>query len=529
MKASHPIQQYDLAITGSGFAGTVLAAIARRLGLSVVLLEKHAHPRVVIGESATPLSALLLEEIAARYDLPALAAFSKWGTWQRKHPEIAVGLKRGFTFHHHAPGQPAASGRDTQLLVAASPNDSIGDVHWYRSDFDHFLLKEAIRQGADYYDHVESLTPVFDSEGVTLKATRHGEPVHIRAQFLIDATGPRGFLHRALALGDAPLPGMPATEALYNHFTHAAKLESGAHARLDGQHPPYPIDDAAVHHLFPGGWVWVLQFNNGVTSAGVACTRETAARLNLREGEPAWHRLLEEIPALKEQFAHAKPERAFTHIPSLNFRSANIVDPYERPRWALLPSAAGFVDPLLSTGFPLTLLGISRIARILSGHAPGAWHKTDFAQELQAYAAATDAELLAAARLISALYANLNNFPVFTALSLLYFAAVSYSETARRLGRNDLAPSFLLHDRAGFGPAMKALCERAHSSRTPQESVALLDAIYTAIGPINVAGLGNPERRNWYPVEAADLYTNAYKLEATQEDIAALLQRCGFS
>ena len=35
--------------------------------------------------------------------------------------------------------------------------------------------------------------------------------------------------------------------------------------------------------------------------------------------------------------------------------------------WALLPSAAGVIDPLLSTGFPLTLLGIQRLLKVLEG------------------------------------------------------------------------------------------------------------------------------------------------------------------
>ena len=64
---------YNVAIVGSGFAGSLLAMIARRLGLSVLLLERGTHPRVVIGESSTPLSNLLLEDLAARYDLPMLA------------------------------------------------------------------------------------------------------------------------------------------------------------------------------------------------------------------------------------------------------------------------------------------------------------------------------------------------------------------------------------------------------------------------------------------------------------------------
>jgi tetracycline 7-halogenase / FADH2 O2-dependent halogenase len=125
-------ETYDIAVVGSGFAGSLLAMIARRLGRSVILIEKGTHPRVVIGESSTPLSNLLLEELTARYGLDQLTPLAKWGSWQRSFPEIACGLKRGFTFHHHVLGaSPSADPeRQDQLLVAASPREGIADTHW---------------------------------------------------------------------------------------------------------------------------------------------------------------------------------------------------------------------------------------------------------------------------------------------------------------------------------------------------------------------------------------------------------------
>src|SRR5437762_13768060 len=92
---------FDIAVVGSGFGGSLIAMIARRLGRSVVLLERGKHPRFAIGESSTPLANLLLAELAARYDLPRVMPLAKWGSWQRTYPEIGCGLKRGFTFYHH--------------------------------------------------------------------------------------------------------------------------------------------------------------------------------------------------------------------------------------------------------------------------------------------------------------------------------------------------------------------------------------------------------------------------------------------
>ena len=146
------------------------------------------------------------------------------------------------------------------------------------------------------------------------------------------------------------------------------------------------------------------------------------------------------------------------------------------------------------------------------------------------YAAQTDAELVATSRLIGSLYANMSNFPVFTALSLLYFAAASYSEAARRLGKSHLASSFLLCDHPTFAPDCDRACLRGR--RRPyqkSESAELAHDILAAIEPFNVAGLGRTERRNWYPVDAADLFEGAAKLDATHDEIAQMLQRCGFS
>ncbi len=531
---------FDLAIVGSGFGGSLLAMIARRQGRSVVLLEKGRHPRFTIGESSTPLANLLLEELATRYDLPRLLPLTKWGTWQQTYPEIACGLKRGFTFYHHKFGHRFASRHDRsdQLLVAASPHDGIADTHWYRSDFDHFFVREAQSLGAEYLDEARLRAPSWQDGKAILQGERAGRPFSIQARFVVDATGPRGFLHRALQLPEAPLDGLPPTQALYTHFSGVRRVEEleemsgamgcAANVNGDAEAPPYPIDDAALHHVFDGGWIWVLRFNNGLTSAGVAATDALANELGFASGAPgeaAWAGLLDRLPTVRAQFTQAVPQLPFLHAPRLSFRSGVVAG----PGWALLPSAAGFVDPLLSTGFPLTLLGVSRLAEAFEGN----WDLPNFVEELssklQTYATQTENELLAAARLIGALYANMNDFEMFSALSLLYFAAASWSETARRLQKPHLAGAFLLSDHPVFGAQLRACCERARRNLSPAERRELLEQIRRAIEPFDVAGLSKRNRRNWYPVDANDLFAAAGKLQASRHQIQHLLDRCGFS
>jgi FADH2 O2-dependent halogenase len=494
--------EYDIAIVGSGFAGSLLAMIARRAGRTVLMLERARHPRFAIGESSTPLSNLLLEELAARYNLPRLKPLTKWGTWQQSYPELACGLKRGFSFYHHAPDANIFD-RERQLLVAASPCDAISDTHWYRADFDQFFVREAEAAGVDYLDQVALSTMRESPESVAIEGERFGQAVQFRCRFLIDATGPRGFVHRALGLRETAFPDYPPTQALYTHFSHVARFGDAV------EQPPYPVDDAALHHVFDGGWIWVLRFNNGLTSAGVA------GQLRLEEGKAAWDRLLDRLPSVKAQFASARAALPFVHAKRLSFLSESVAG----RRWAMLPSAAAFVDPLLSTGFPLTLLGVERLAGIIAED----WESPRFAQRIESYAAQTKEEALAAARLIGALYETMHNFPLFTSLSMLYFAAASFAETARRLGKHHLASSFLLCRDPVFGPACVRLCALARTGAQVQTQIR------AAIEPFDVAGLCNAQRRNWFPVDPEDLLQGAAKLGATRDEVKRLIESLGFA
>ncbi len=512
---------FDVAVLGSGFGGSLAALLARRAGRSVALIERDSHPRFAIGESSSPLANLLLEELADRYDLPRIRPLSAWGTWQRTYPEIGCGLKRGFTFYAHQAGHPfrGAPDRSDQLLVAASPHDEVADTHWYRPDFDQFLAREAAAEGAEYLDRTEIVGISGGAAGFDIDAVQARRPMRLRARFVIDASGPGGALHRALGLESGAFPDLPQTEGLFTHFEGVRRLDD-MNIFAANETPPYPVDDAALHHVFDGGWIWVLRFNNGVTSAGVAATPALASELRLSEGAAAWQRLLHRFPTVRAQFAFARPTLPFAHRSTLPFRSRSAAG----PGWALLSSAAAFVDPLLSTGFPLTLLGLERLGDAMRTD----WGRPSFEDKLRRHEERTFLEVDAAALLVAALYARFHDFPVFAALTRLYFAAASFAESARRLGRPEIAGSFLSADHPAFGPALTACCRMALAAG-PGGRERLLVAIRSAIEPLDVIGLCDTSRRNWYPVDAADLHASAHKLGASRGEIDALLERCGLT
>jgi len=512
---------FDLVVIGSGFSASLLAMIARRIGLTVVLIERGAHPRFAIGESTSPLMNLIIEQLAERYDLPRLLPLTIFGAWQRNYPEVVCGLKRGFSYFKHEPATRYRTlpDRSNQLLVAASPNNEVADTHWLRADVDHFLLREATALGAEYLDQttLNDITLAGDG-GAQLSGERGGQVIRVRTKWVIDASGPNGFLSRKLNLIGG-FDDYPPTQALFSHFINVPRCDQ----MLDyetGDTAPYPMDDAAVHHVFDGGWMWVLRFNNGVTSAGIALTDALAAELNLPEGEAAWRRFLARFPSIAAQFANAEAIREFTWMPRLASRTVTAAG----QNWALLPSAAAFIDPLFSTGMPLALLGVERIGKILEGGLDhGHWQ-----QRLHEYGAVTLAEADHTAQFIASCYAAFPRFENFTAYSMFYFAAASYSEMARRLESRHLVQRFLAADRVVFATAMHDLGRLLRQS-SHLTSADLTARVRQSIEPLNIAGLCDDGKQNWYSVDLNDVIVGAEKLGKTAAEMNAILQSAAWA
>jgi FADH2 O2-dependent halogenase len=519
--------RFDIAVVGGGFAGSLFALAAKRSGRSVVLIEKERHPRFAIGESTSPLANLFLEELCDTYGLDRVRPLAAFGTWQRERFELDCGLKRGFSFFAHREGEPwvPRPGRENELLVAASPNDDVADTHWLRADVDAFLFSEARRSGVECLEEtsVVSLAGCAGDWSLSLRSPA-GARV-LRAPFLVDASGPRGFLHKALALEETGLESLPAIEGLYTHFENVGRagLLAGHAAAGSSDAPPYPADDAAVHHVFEGGWVWVLRFGSGLVSAGVAATPALARSLRLEEGGAAWSRLLDRHPFLRAQFQAAEPDREFRYAPRLPFRAVSA----SGAGWTMLPSAAAFADPLLSTGFPLALAGVRRLAGIVHRE----WDRPDFQEQVDAAGELALREADAAALLVAALYASLGDFALFSRLTLLYFAAASYAEAATRLRSDAAAPArgFLLLDHPRFASSLRRICrdvvEAGRRGALPVRRRAIMASVLEAIEPVDVVGLSDPARRGWYPFEIEPLLASAGKLGAAREDVAEMVEK----
>jgi FADH2 O2-dependent halogenase len=488
-------EQADVAVLGAGFAGSLMALVLQRIGRRPVLLERGTHPRFAIGESSTPLANLVLEQLSRRYDLPCLVPLTEYGRWQRAYTDLTCGLKRGFTFVQHEPGRMFEPSPDhvNELLVAASPNDEVGDMHWFRAEVDHFLVQEAERAGVPYHDRTE-ITSIEHGDRWRLHGRRGDEAVDIDAGFLIDATGPAGVLARALGIPTEPVGIGTNSWSVYSHFTGVARWDDVLHdlGASTADHP-YRCDDAALHHVLDDGWIWVLRFNNGITSAGVAFDGSRRAPDLSASPYLEWQRVLAAYPGVARQFLLAEADRPWVRTGRLQ-RRARVVAGAD---WAMLPHAAYFLDPLFSTGIAHSMLGIERLAQILERPCDRAAALADYGDRLQREIEFVD-------WLVHGCYRTFGRFDLLTAYTMYYFAGAVQSEERRRDGRTGPDEGLLFsHEpafRSGVEGAYRALLV-SRLAAAPQSEFA--DALYRIvaedIAPYNAVGFCDRGRHNMYP------------------------------
>lgn len=503
---------YDFAIIGAGFGGSLMALILTRLGFRVLLIDRGKHPRFAIGESSTPIANIILSQLAKRYDLPRIAPLAEYGSWKREAPQLGVGLKRGFSYFHHRSGQtfqPSAQ-HETELLVEASAGVEDADTHWYRPDFDQFVVSEAVQAGVEYSDLTQvALTPL--DAGWRLEGTRESVPVSWEARFLIDGSGEGAVVAKRLNIPDQINRFHTNSRGLFAHFRQVPKWDEvqglkRGQASAGGSHPflehPYPCDDAALHHCFDGGWMWVLPFENGITSVGFSLDCRSFPVPPDLTPEAEWQVMLQRFPSIQEHLKHAEnilPSRKLVRSGRMQRWTTQATG----QNWLMLPATAGFLDPLHSTGNAHTLSGIERLASLfategLNPPSPG------FQRGLVAYGTCLHAEVRLVDLIVHGCFRAMKHFPLFAAYSMLYFTAAIWTEHQRRSGEWLPEDAFL----GATDPIYQQIVAESYadvirltdqSSVTDAEARAFLDRMRSRIEPYNLAGLCDPNLKNLYP------------------------------
>jgi flavin-dependent dehydrogenase len=331
---------YDVAIIGGGPAGSTAASLLARAGHRVIVFEREKFPRFHIGESLLPFSMQTFDRLGVREKLDR-AFLPKFGG------EIAASCGTRAAKFYFKDGFRSQRDRSYQVT---------------RSEFDKVLLDHSRENGAEVREETNIERIEFKDQHVELYWRDAGSRVgadlmghdnacpsnaegEIRARYLLDCSG------RQTMLG--------SFFKLKSNYDHLQKFSVFAHYenvdRLPGR-------DATLIRMVRGldRWFWAIPLTETRTSVGVVMDTTTFRAEGLAP-EPALEKFIAEQPLMKERMKSATRVSQVYSAGDYSYRNLRLAG----DRWLLVGDAAGFIDPVFSSGVFLAIMSAEQAADTL--------------------------------------------------------------------------------------------------------------------------------------------------------------------
>lgn len=404
---------FDTIILGSGISGTTLSSILAKNGFSVLLLEKSTHPRFAIGEAMLPESGMWMWIVGERFGVPEIKNLTSVKA-VRQHVSSSCGVKRLLGFLYHQEGKTQNPNESHKLISPAV--SLISESHLFRQDVDLYMLNVAINYGVVYRDKTEVEHIDFQEDSVQV-STKNGE--EYCARFLVDGLGYRSLVAQKLNLREKPTRLRTNSRAIFTHVTGLRPYdECVSKEHLPGLSCKW--HEGTLHHVFDGGWMWVIPFDNHSLSESSLCSiglMLNGYKFPKKEISPEqeFQAIIERFPTIAEHLKGIKPVRKWVGTDRIQYSSCSAVG----HRYALLSHSYGFIDPLYSRGFISTFETVHSLAsRLLE-----ALKNNDFSVERF-----THVEKLLAAKLdhndqmLYNTFRSMSHFPLWNAMTQLWLA-----------------------------------------------------------------------------------------------------------
>lgn len=315
-------EAFDVAIIGGGPAGSSAGTLLAKAGRRVVIFEKEKFPRFSVGESTLPATLNILERMGVREKIDQGGFLIKYGG----EVVSACGKRVRFYFRN---GLNAKRPTAYQVL---------------RSEFDRILLDHAAETGCD----VRQQTPVnsfeFDDDGVTLYSENGINGV--RAKYVIDCSGRKCLIGNRFQL-KRPFPHLRKF-SLYAYYDDVR--------REDGP-------DGTLTRMVrtKDSWFWMIPLSGNTTSIGVVMDTEKFRSMKMSP-EGALAHCIAEQPVVNEWMEKARRVTDVYATGDFSYRNKQLFG----DRWLLAGDAAGFIDPVFSSGVYLALLSGEQAADALN-------------------------------------------------------------------------------------------------------------------------------------------------------------------
>lgn len=332
------MQQYDIVIIGGGPAGSTTATITKRYApdLRILLLEKAHFPRHHVGESLLAGASPVLQEMGA-YEAVDQAGFLE---------------KLGATYIWGQNRQPWGFEFDTVLSQLAAQGKTLPEIFtkaWQvkRAEYDHVLLKHAAASGVEVKQGARVLRVLSDQAGGRVSGVEYSDErgIHsVACSWVLDCSGQSALLSNELK-----------TREYDPHMNNYALFGYWKGAKWLYEYSGHPDLTRICILTTPRGWIWYIPLSRDVMSVGLVTHRQTLK--NMSGGpEKLYREELAACPELRGLLDRAylvriarDQKRDICSIQDWSYTSRQI----SGPGWAMVGDAAGFVDPILSSGVML--------------------------------------------------------------------------------------------------------------------------------------------------------------------------------
>ena len=316
---------YDVAIIGGGPAGSTAATFLARAGRRVIVCEREKFPRFHIGESLLPVSMKTFTRLGVHEKFERAGFLKKYGGEM-----TSACCDEGVKFYFKD-GYRSQTGSSYQVP---------------RAEFDKLLLDHAAENGAEVQEETTVKTVAFFPDHVELQMqSKAGTAATVAARYVIDASGRHSVLGNHFKLKET-YPHLQKI-SIFAHY-EGLELEEGRDASLTRQ------VRAADR------WFWYVPLPNDRSSIGVVC--DTAL---YRQAKESPEQFLEDSlagqPFLARRMTRARRVTPAYASADFSYRQSRLTG----ERWLLAGDAAGFIDPVFSSGVFLALLAGEQCADIL--------------------------------------------------------------------------------------------------------------------------------------------------------------------